>query len=350
MTIQVVYHHDQEKHAPETYLKSGQRVICGEVPQRATELLKAVTDIGFETVSPEDHGLSAIANIHTPEYLHFLRSIWQEWSAKHAGEESVPELVIPGTFPRSRRDQYPGSAIGLAGYHMYDTGCPLAQNSWTAIHASAQTAIHATQQVISGAFQSYALCRPPGHHAFSDQAGGFCYLNNSAIAAQMLRMHFGKVAILDLDVHHGNGTQGIFYPRDDMLTVSIHADPDDFYPFYWGHSEERGEGVGLGYNLNIPLQPGSNSAVYGPALRLAIERINSFCPQALVIALGLDAADSDPVKGLSLTTADFAWLGETLAELNLPTVIVQEGGNLSDDFGTNLVAFLTGFGAGRDDF
>ena len=350
MTIQVVYDHAQEKHAPDYYLRSGMTVPCLEVPQRATDLLEAVTDIGFEHIVPVDHGMGPISDVHTPEYLHFLMSIWESWQKAHEQDQIKPTLVIPDTFPRSRHDQYPNSAIGQAGYHIYDTACPITETSWGAIHASAQTAIHATKQVIDGAFQSYALCRPPGHHAFSDQAGGFSYLNNSAIAAQMLRGHFGKVAILDLDAHHGNGTQGIFYHRNDMLTISIHADPNDFYPFYWGHAEERGEGVGLGYNLNIPLKRGSNSAIYGPALRLAIERIQSFCPQALVVALGLDAADGDPTKALSLTTADFAWLGENLAEINLPTVIVQEGGYLCDDFGTNLVAFLTGFGAGRTEF
>ena len=158
--------------------------------------------------------------------------------------------------------------------------------------------VHGADAVLDGERSAYALCRPPGHHAFADLAGGFCYLNNSAIAAQLLRGSTARVAILDVDVHHGNGTQDIFYERADVLTVSIHADPVRFYPFFWGHADERGQGEGVGYNLNLPLPRKSGDATFMDALDIAFRRIRAFAPGALVVALGLDAFDGDPFGGL----------------------------------------------------
>jgi acetoin utilization deacetylase AcuC-like enzyme len=199
--------------------------------------------------------------------------------------------------------------------------------------------------VLAGAPAAYALCRPPGHHAFADVAGGFCFFNNSAIAAQVLRKSAARVAILDVDLHHGNGTQGIFYARPDVLTVSLHADPVRFYPFFWGYADERGEGPGLGYNLNLPLPRKSGDAVFLQTLEAAFQRIRAFAPEALVVALGLDAFEGDPFGGLSVSTPGFAHIGEAIAGLGLPTVIVQEGGYLCNALGDNLTAFLSGFGS-----
>ncbi len=203
--------------------------------------------------------------------------------------------------------------------------------------------MHAARLVRDGADAAYALCRPPGHHAYADMAGGFCFLNNTAIAAQDLVATGRRVAILDVDVHHGNGTQGIFYRRADVLTVSLHADPLRFYPFFWGYAAERGEGEGLGANLNIPLPRGTGDAAYLEALARAMRRIRAFAPDALVVALGLDAHEGDPFKGLAITTGGFGRIGAAVRGLGLPTVLVQEGGYLSDDLGANLAAFLQGF-------
>ena len=174
-------------------------------------------------------------------------------------------------------------------------------------------------------------------------AGGFCFLNNSAIAAQHLRQHSRRVVILDVDLHHGNGTQGIFYRRDDILTISIHADPVRFYPFFWGHADERGEDAGLGYNLNLPLERKSGDMQFLEALEAAMRRIRAFGADSLVIALGLDAFEGDPFGGLSVTTEGFARMAQSIAGLGLPAVIVQEGGYLCDELGANLASFLTGF-------
>ena len=190
---------------------------------------------------------------------------------------------------------------------------------------------------------AYALCRPPGHHAFAERAGGFCFLNNSGLAAQALRSVHERVAILDVDVHHGNGTQGIFYERSDVLTVSIHGDPMDYYPFFYGHADQRGEGAGEGFNLNLPVPVKSGDAVWQAALARALQRISDFSPGALVLALGLDAHEADPLAGGAVTTEGFAVMAGMIAALKLPTVIVQEGGYLTDVLGDNLTSFLTGF-------
>jgi acetoin utilization deacetylase AcuC-like enzyme len=227
---------------------------------------------------------------------------------------------------------------------MADASAPLAAGSWESILRSAWSAVHAARLVLSGERSVYALCRPPGHHAFADMAGGFCYLNNNAIAAQELRGRFDRVAILDVDLHHGNGTQSIFYARDDVLTVSIHADPVRFYPFFWGYADEEGEGAGKGFNLNLPLPRGAGDDAFMRALDDGINRIQAFSPEALVVALGLDAFEGDPFGGLSVSTHGFAEIGRRIgAGLPLPTVVVQEGGYLCDELGENLAAFLEGF-------
>jgi acetoin utilization deacetylase AcuC-like enzyme len=205
------------------------------------------------------------------------------------------------------------------------------------------TALTAADRVVKGERLSYALCRPPGHHAYANRASGFCYLNNGALAAERLRDQHERVAILDIDVHHGNGTQAIFYDRPDVLTVSIHADPAGFYPFYWGYAEETGDQEGEGYNFNLPLPVGAGDDQWLKAVDTALERIQKFAPGALVLGLGLDAHEADPLKGGTVTTAGFARIAEKIAGLALPTAIVQEGGYLTDHLSDNLAMFLTSY-------
>jgi acetoin utilization deacetylase AcuC-like enzyme len=203
--------------------------------------------------------------------------------------------------------------------------------------------VHAAKQVLYGEAACYALARPPGHHAGRDLVGGFCYFNNAAIAAETLLSVHRRVAILDVDVHHGNGTQDIFYRRGDVLTVSIHADPVRFYPFFWGYACERGDGAGLGANVNLPLPRKTGDDAYLDALELALSRIDEFVPDALVVALGLDAFAGDPFQGFAVTTDGFGRIAERIAALKLSTVLVQEGGYLCDELGDNLAAFLQAF-------
>ncbi|MDX1608592.1 MAG: histone deacetylase family protein [Halofilum sp. (in: g-proteobacteria)] len=332
----------QKTHDPDTFLVAGAQRPIPEVPARADRLLAALQRLGIAVEPPADHGLEPIAAVHTPEYLEFLQTIAELWPSLGGSRE-----VVPNVHPDRRDCVYPDSPIGRAGYHLADTACPIAAETWDAVRSSAHAAVSAADAVRAGMPHAYALCRPPGHHAFADMAGGFCYLNNAAIAAQQLRGDHDRVAILDIDLHHGNGTQGVFYRRADVLTVSVHVDPHAFYPYFWGHAAERGEGAGRGYNLNLPLPLGAGDEPFLAALEQALRRIEVFRPGALVLALGLDASVDDPFGGLRVTGDGFEAIGHRLGGLELPLVLVQEGGYLSDALEENLFRFLTGFTGAR---
>lgn len=337
--MKVIFSDAQKQHDPKTMLSSGAPQPNPEVPERADVLLAAAVLSGLRLEEPDEHGMDAIAAVHTPEYLQFLQNIHARW-------ERIPEAskeVMPNVHPTRRDGAYPASAVGQVGWHVFDAGCPITADTWASAHASAMAAVHAAKDIAAGAASCYALCRPPGHHAGRDTAGGFCYLNNSAIAAEVLRSRHARVAVLDVDVHHGNGTQDIFYTRADVLTVSIHADPVRFYPFFWGHANERGEGAGLGYNFNLPLPRRSGDTDYLQALDRALERIAAYAPGALVVALGLDAYEDDPFEGLAVSTPGFGRIAKRIAALRLPTLLVQEGGYLNDGLGDNLESFLRSF-------
>ncbi|NTS33631.1 histone deacetylase family protein [Phyllobacterium sp. BT25] len=341
--MKTFYAEEQRRHDPKGFLSSGAPQPNPEKPVRIDRLLAGARAAGCSIHHPSDHGLAPIAAVHSPEYLEFLQNIHRRWQLIPGASHEV----IPNIHPINRSGSYPASAVGQAGYHMADTSCPISAETFESACWSAWSAVEAAATVMSGEPAAYALCRPPGHHAFADVAGGFCFINNSAVAAQTLRKHADRVAILDVDLHHGNGTQGIFYGRADVLTVSIHADPVRFYPFFWGYADERGEGAGLGYNYNLPLARKSGDDIFLEALDSACRRIEAFAPQALVVALGLDAFEGDPFGGLSVSTAGFARIAERIAALRLPSVIVQEGGYLCDALSDNLTSFLTGFGSMR---
>lgn len=331
----------QKKHDPKSFLSSGAAQPNPEVPERAMRLLAAARKSGLKLEKPDDFGLQFIARVHTPEYLHYLQNIFTRWSRI----DGAAAEVTPNIHPDCRDGGYPKSAVGQVGWHHYDTSAPITAATWESARWSAHSATHAALNVVEGARASYALCRPPGHHASREMAGGFCYLSNAAIAAEALRSQYSRVAILDIDVHHGNGTQSVFYARNDVFTVSLHADPVRFYPFFWGHRDERGEGPGLGYNLNVPLARGTGDDAYLQALDGALQRLAAFEPEAIIIALGLDAHEDDPFHGLAITTDGFGRIGGAIAACSLPTVLIQEGGYLSESLGPNLSAFLDGFGA-----
>jgi len=337
--VKVIYSDRQSRHNPQSFFASGTSLPNPEVPERAERLLAAALEAGLERETPDDDGIDPIAAVHSDRYLHYLQNIYTRWSRIEGGS---PE-VIPGIHPDRRDGVYPASAVGHAGWHHADTAAPIGEHTWDSAYWSAQTAIHAARRVLQGDAACYALARPPGHHAAREFAAGFCYLGNAAIAAQLLRSQFERVAVLDVDVHHGNGTQDIFYARNDVLTVSIHADPVRFYPFFWGHAEETGAGNGAGFNRNFPLKRGTADDDYLQTLASAIESIREFSAGALVVALGLDAYEGDPLKGLAITTGGFQRIGEAVAEARLPTVLVQEGGYLSDELGGNLSACMHGF-------
>ena len=328
----------QATHEPEHFLVAGTRRPSPEASARIALLQKGATAAGCVFERPSDKGMDPLRHVHTEAYLSFLKTIHDRWrQIDGAGSE-----VIPNIHPISREDSYPVSPVGQAGFHQADTACPIGANTYAAAYGSAQTALAAAESTARNGAPCYALCRPPGHHACRDRAGGFCYLNNSAIAADHLTRKGWRVAILDIDVHHGNGTQDIFYERADVLTVSLHTDPNAFYPFFRGHAHETGCGAGQGSNLNLPLPRGTEIRGYRPALETALQTIADFGAQMLIVALGLDTHISDPFRGMALQTRDFTELAHTISELGVAMVIVQEGGYVSDDLSTNLTAFLKG--------
>ena len=330
-------------HDPQFFLVRGVPKPSAEQPERAEKLLAAATAAGHEVLRPESFGPGPRAAVHTPEYLQFLETAHRDWQALGDASAEIVANIHPSRYPST----YPQSIIGRAGWHMADTACPIGAGTFEAACGAADVAVTAAEFVLDGGDHIYGLCRPPGHHAYADMAGGFCFLNNAAIAAQHLRQAHERVVVLDVDVHHGNGTQGIFWRRSDVLTISLHADPQNFYPFFWGHAAERGESDGEGYNLNIPLPLGTGDAGWLSALQSALAAIRTFAPGALVVALGLDAYEGDPLRGLAITTPGFRQIGAVIAGLGLPTVLIQEGGYLAPELGDNLVSFLKGFEGAR---
>jgi acetoin utilization deacetylase AcuC-like enzyme len=344
--MRIFFDDTQTAHDPPTFLVAGTPRPCPEVPERATRLRAAAEAAGHVLSTPAPCGIAPAATVHTPEYLEFLAVAHEKWSRI----DGASEVVIPNVHPRERDGRYPTSIVAQAGYHMMDTACPIGAGTYEAILASLASAVAATDHVMDTGEAAYALCRPPGHHAYADASGGFCFINNSAVAAQRLRAVHERVAVIDVDLHHGNGTQGIFYERADVMTASIHCDPVKFYPFFWGHADERGAGTGLGFNLNVPLPRGAGDDPFLDALATTFRRIEHFAPGAVVVALGLDASEQDPFGGLTVTTQGFHRIGAALGAFamahGVPTVLVQEGGYLCDALGDNLVAALAGFEGG----
>lgn len=337
--MKAIFDERQWKHDPQNFMANGKILQSPESPERIARLKAGAEAAGCRFETPADAGMGPIAAIHSAEYLTFLQNIYTRWRRI----DGAADEVIPNVHARDRTDSYPRSAVGQAGYHQADTACPIAEHTWEAAYWSAQSAVTGADAVGAGERCAYVLSRPPGHHAYGDMAGGFCFLNNSGIAAERLRAKGLRPAILDVDVHHGNGTQGVFYRRDDVLTVSVHADPERFYPFFWGGRHERGEGQGLGYNLNLPMPRGTDDAAFLAALDTGLAQIASFGADVIVVALGLDAYEGDPFQGFAVTTPGFKRIGAAIRALGLPMLIVQEGGYLCDGLGDNLTSALEGF-------
>jgi acetoin utilization deacetylase AcuC-like enzyme len=329
----------QLRHAPAREMHRGAWVDYAETPARAEDIRRLLP--GLDT--PVNHGVAPIESVHGRDYLDFLKSIWKQWHA--AGREGD---AFPYVWPLvGRRALDLESIDGQIGRFAIDSGTPIAEATWEAAYWGAQTALSAAQHVLQGGSSAFALCRPPGHHAGGDYCGGYCYLNNAAIAAEAaVRAGAGPVAVLDVDYHHGNGTQDIFYARSDVGFVSIHADPSTDYPYFWGHADERGFGDGLGANLNLPLPQGTGWESYTRALDQAAAAIASWGARFLVVSFGADTFEEDPISYFRLGAADYPALGARIAAIGLPTVIVMEGGYAVDALGSNVAGFLSGFDGG----
>lgn len=331
------------KHDPADYFRRGKTVEHPEQARRYTILRDAVDAAGHALREAEDHGLAPISAVHDPRYLDFLSTIW----SRRDELPGIGEEILTGHYARPQMTRLPTGLLGQLGYYMADTSTPVRAHTWEAIYGSAQAALEGVRVAINRR-TAYALCRPPGHHAYAASSGGFCFLNNSAIAAHSLRgVMGGRVAILDIDVHHGNGTQGIFWDRPDVLTISIHADPSNYFPFYTGYSDETGGGAGEGFNRNVVLPEGTRDEAWLAAIGDAMRAIDGFRPAALVVALGFDASEHDPIGAFKVTTDGFSRAAEAIAAFGGPVLLVQEGGYLSEVLPKNLVAFLAAFEAKR---
>jgi acetoin utilization deacetylase AcuC-like enzyme len=339
-----VFDEMQRSHAPREFIVSGKPQPIPETPARI-DMLEGVKRIGGGIVAPPEITAETLSLVHERRYVQFLSTVWERWQRVPDAAETPSANVFALGRASLPPAGYPDSVAGQCGFHLGDGSCPVMANTWGATQASAATAAHGATLLLKGERLVYALCRPPGHHAAADVAAGFCYLNNAAIAAQLLTRAGKSTAILDIDVHHGNGTEAIFYDRADVLTVSIHAHPRRFYPFFWGYEDETGRGEGEGFNLNLPLERGTAFRPYCAALAAALRRIGEFAPDVLVLAAGLDIAIDDPFKGFAIETLEFAGIGRLVAELGIPILVIQEGGYPSPRLGDNLASLLTGLGA-----
>jgi acetoin utilization deacetylase AcuC-like enzyme len=326
----------QSKHAPTLELQNGALVPHAESQARVNSIRAVLTDIAI----PQDHGLEPILAAHDPAYVDFLKRAHHDWV--QAGR---PGDAIPYVFPiRGRRPLALSRIDAELGQYAYDCGTPVAAGTWDTVYWSAQSALSALDHVLAGARSAFAFCRPPGHHAGRDYMGGYSYLNNVAISAERaLRKGATRIAVLDVDYHHGNGTQDIFYDRPDVLTISLHADPTTDYPFYWGHADETGTGQGQGASVNLPMPRGTGWDAYRNTLIQAIERVQNFAPDLLIVPFGADTYAGDPISFFSIETAEYSDMAALIAALDLPTLICMEGGYAIDALGANISAFLEGF-------
>ena len=342
--MKTVFSEDHRLQDGKSELIDGKLLPCFEMPRRAEIILARVRAVGLgEVLAPRDFGLDPVRRVHDADFVAFLQGAWARWVAAHGDYDALP-LCWPG--PGMRRIK-PSGIDGQLGYYSFDAGTPITAGTWRAIAAAANVALTGQAMVAGGERAVFALCRPPGHHAGSDYFGGYCFLNNAAIAAQAFRDGgAGKVAVLDVDYHHGNGTQEIFYQRDDVLFASIHANPRQEYPFFLGHADETGAGRGQGCNLNLPLPWGTGWADYRPALAQALAAIRRFGAEALVVSLGVDTFEQDPISHFKLVHDDYLRMGALIAGAGLPTLFVMEGGYAVEALGVNAVNVLTGFEAG----
>jgi acetoin utilization deacetylase AcuC-like enzyme len=323
--------------------KAGRFKPHPEVPQRATGILRSLRERGLgEPMAPRRFAPEVLTAVHDPGLIEFYQRVLPAWEAR----TGRPGPVLPDVFALRRLDHRPEDPVRQAGWYCFDPQTPLLEATWEAAWEAAACALTGAELLLEGERLAYALCRPPGHHAGRDYYGGYCYLNNAALAARRL-LDGGRPAILDIDYHHGNGTQDIFYASAEVLFVSLHADPDRSYPCFSGYREERGTGAGLGFNLNLPLPPGTGEADYRAALAQALEKIRAFRPDFLVVSLGVDTVRGDPVGGLDLRVDSFPGLGGMIAVLGLPTLVVQEGGYSLRLAGGCVAGFLAGL-SGRD--
>lgn len=344
--MKIFYSEEHRNHYPPyEVFDGGKRVPYFENPDRMDQILAALKNVDWaEMNEPADYGLDPILAVHDKDYINFLASCWTEWLASDPEIAATPEqhAFLPATFALRRKARPTSSLHGRGGYYMMDLSACIVEATYKAALASANCALSAADAVFSDQLSAFGLCRPPGHHAGRDYAGGYCFINNASVAANWLSSK-GKTALLDIDYHAGNGTQDIFYERNDVLTISIHGDPDFEYPHYAGFADETGNGQGIGFHKNLPLPKDTDDAGYLAALDTALTIIKDFGPAYLVLSTGMDTFDGDPLGKFHVTQNGFHEIGQRIAGLNLPTAIIMEGGYANEALGKNIVTLLENF-------
>lgn len=337
LRMKTFFHPEQLLHHPRTYFSRGRMREPQEVPERAVQLVQAAQSLGHTLITPPDHGMAPLLAVHDASYLHFLQNSPAQWQQMPSdwGEEVISNIFV--REPNALR-----GVLAQAARYLADGSCPVGACTYRSAYWAAQSAVAGARAVLAAERFAWALCRPPGHHARRAAAGGFCYINNAAVAAQVLRERFARVLILDTDMHHGQGVQEIFWKRSDVPYISIHGDPTNFYPVVAGHADECGEGEGKGFNLNLPMPHGASEAEFFARLTLAFEAARSMAPQALVLCLGFDIYQHDPQSLVAVTQQGFTELGRRVAALGLPTLVVQEGGYHLQTLQSNAQAFFDG--------
>ena len=344
--MRVVHSPLHRLHAPPDEVAAGLRVPTAETPARAEAILAALRQDGrFELTEPTEHGESPITAVHDPEMVRFLEGFWDEWRRVGRAED----VAFPDSFLHAAIREgigpvrEPADPLGRLGYWCFETMTGVVEGTYAAARSAVDVGLTAADLVLSGEPAAYGLCRPPGHHSPRAGFGGYCFFNNAAIAAQYVVDLAGEpVPILDVDYHHGNGTQQIFYARGDVLYVSLHGDPDRAYPYFAGFADETGAGEGDGANLNIPLRAGCADEEYLAALGRALERIAAFGGSTLIVSLGLDTYREDPICDFALTTPVYAEIGRRVASTGRRILILQEGGYFVPKLGENVAAWLQG--------
>jgi len=335
-----IYSEEHHKRNAKTELFGGQLIPPFEKPARMDFILDRIHSQKMgEVISPKDFGIEPLVQLHDAGYISFLETCWQEWNAAGMKGEA-----IASSWPARRMQQRcPTEIDGKLGYYAIAAETSITESTWEAARASANVALEGASRLAEeGAV--FSLCRPPGHHAAIDLFGGYCFLNNAGLAAQaLLDKGAERVAVLDVDFHHGNGTQDIFYDRSDVLFISLHGAPQDAFPHFLGYADETGKGAGEGYNHNFPMPPGTQFEPWRDCLKQSMEVISKYAPEALVISLGTDTFEKDPISFFKLTSDDFATYGADLAQLELPTLFVMEGGYAVEEIGINTVNVLQGF-------
>jgi acetoin utilization deacetylase AcuC-like enzyme len=328
-------------HAPKEEFEGGRLSPAVELPARA-ERVKAEVErrkLG-PVLAPQEFGSAPILAVHDSAMVRFLTGAHEQWRERWPDTEAAIPSAWPGRGLRDRRDGEIESALGS---WCFDTATPILKGTWDAALAGVNTTLSAARAVQEGERAAFSLARPPGHHASADLFGGYCYLNNIAIAAQWLADKGLRPAILDVDYHHGNGTQAIFYRRADVLFASIHADPSFAYPHFLGFADERGEGGGEEANINYPLPMFTDWNAYSQSLDAALSRVAKFGADVLLVSLGLDTFENDPISKFKLRNEDYLRMGERIAAFGKPTLFVFEGGYNLDALGEITANVLEGF-------